>query len=150
MNKTNDIINIELNNVINSKNPMVNNDSYECCKSFDGKIIINNRNFFIYYYNLKFVCGLGGAQTRTLREVYHFIKYQIEFLIENELKNYKISKIYFINILDGDTCYNNMKKFYYLLNKDKYKDKNISDYIFIGSLHNYQKIKLSKNFINYL
>jgi len=43
-----------------------------------------------------------------------------------------------------------MKKFYYLLNKDKYKDKNISDYIFIGSLHDYQKIKLSKNFINYL
>lgn len=74
MNKTDDRINIEPNNIINSKNPIVNNYRYEWCESFDVKIIINNRNLFIYYYNLKFVCGLGGTQTRTLRKVYHFIK----------------------------------------------------------------------------
>ena len=45
LNKTDDRINIELNNIINSKNPMVNNDGYEWCESLDGKIIINNRNF---------------------------------------------------------------------------------------------------------
>ena len=40
LNKTDDRINIELNNIINNINPIVNNDGYEWCESFDGKIII--------------------------------------------------------------------------------------------------------------
>ena len=48
---------------------------HEWSENFDGKII-NRSN--IFYFNLKFVCDCGGSQTRTLREVYHFIKYQIK------------------------------------------------------------------------
>ena len=112
---------------------MKNNDGYEYTENFDGKIVKNNIN---YYFNLKFVCDNGGAQTRTLREVYHFIKYQLEFLIKN-----KVNNTYFINILDGDTSYNSMNKYLYLINKDIYK-KYIK-YIFIGSLYDFQKNKIS-------
>lgn len=47
--------------------------------------------------NLKFVCDKGGAQTRTLKEVRHFIQSQEKALLNT---NY-----YFINILDGDGSY---------------------------------------------
>ena len=59
----------------------------------------------------------------------------MEYLIK-----YKINNIYFINILDGDASYNNMNKFNFLLNKEKYK--NIIKYIFIGSLFEFQKSKI--------
>ena len=92
---------------------MKNNDGYEWSENFDGLLLINNKK---YYFNLKFVCGNGGSQTRTLREVNHFIKYQLEYLIKyNNINN----NIYFINILDGDASYNNMNKFIFLLNKKK-------------------------------
>ena len=45
------------------------------------------------------ICGSGGSQTRTLREVYHFISAQQRYL-EQELS----FKIIFVNILDGDEC----------------------------------------------
>jgi hypothetical protein len=114
---------------------MINNNGYEWSENFDGKLIKNNN---IYYFNLKFVCDSGGAQTRSLREVYHFIKYQITYLIKFNKIN-----IYFINILDGDTSYINMNKFKYLINKDEYK--NIAKYIFIGSLYDFQKNIITNN-----
>lgn len=130
--KTDDRINMETNEIINKKNPIVNNDGYEWSENFDGKIIKNNNT---YYFNLKFVCDSGGSQTRTLREVYHFIKYQMEYLIK-----FNMSNVYFINILDGDTSYNNMNKYNFLTNKEKYK--NIIKYVFIGSLYEFQKNKI--------
>lgn len=81
INKTNDRINIEKLIIDNYKNPIKNNDGYEYTENFDGKNIINNN---IYYFNLKFVCDKGGAQTRTLREVYHFIKYQLDYLVKDK------------------------------------------------------------------
>jgi hypothetical protein len=135
LNKTDDRINFETNKIINKKNPMINKDGYEWSENFDGKIINNNNT---YYFNLKFVCDCGGAQTRTLREVNHFITYQLEYLMIFDTKN-----IYFINILDGDTCYNNLDKFIYLINKKKYKD--IIKYVFIGSLYDFQKNKIKYN-----
>ena len=69
-----------------------------------------------YYFNLKFVCDSGGAQTRTLKDVYHFIKNQMEYLIKFNVNNVNV---YFINILDGDTSYN-IGKFNFLRNKEKY------------------------------
>lgn len=127
--KTDDRINIETNKIVNNKYPMKNNDGYEWSENFDGLVIKNNNK---YYFNLKFVCDSGGAQTRTLREVYHFIKYQMEYLISLNIHN-----VYFINILDGDTSYNNMDKFEYLIKKEKYKQVII--YVFIGSLYDFQK-----------
>ena len=66
-----------------------------------------------------------------------FIKYQLEYLLI-----FKISNAYFINILDGNTCYNNMEKYKYLINKQKYE--NIKKYIFVGDTYEFQinKIKL--------
>jgi hypothetical protein len=130
--KTDDRINMETNEIINKKNPMISVDGYEWSENFDGKIIKNNNK---YYFNLKFVCDNGGAQTRTLREVYHFIKYQLEYLI----KFNKVNNTYFINILDGDTSYNNINKFKFLINKIKYE--HIAKYVFIGSLCDFQKNK---------
>ena len=127
--KTNDRINIETFQIINKKHPNVDNDGYEFSENFDGKIIKNDN---IYYFNLKFVCDNGGAQTRSLREVYHFIKYQLEYLL-----NFNITNTYFFNILDGDTSYNNMDKFNYLINKEKYLS--IVKYVFVGSLSNFNK-----------
>ena len=140
--KTDDRINMETNDIINKKNPMIKDDGYEWSENFDGKILKNNN---IYYFNLKFVCDAGGAQTRTLREVYHFIKYQLEYLIKFNMILKTIT--YFINILDGDTSYNNMNKFTFLLNKEKYK--HILKYVFVGSLYDFQhniiKFQISSN-----
>ena len=127
--KTFDRINMSTIEIISNKNPMINNDGYEWSENLDGLVIKNNIK---YYFNLKFVCDSGGSQTRTLREVYHFIKYQMEYLIKFNMNN-----IYFINILDGDTSYNNINKFNFLKNKEKYK--NIINYIFIGGLNDFQR-----------
>jgi hypothetical protein len=129
--KTHDRINIEKKQIIHNKNPFVMNDGYEWTENFDGKIVKNNNT---YYFNMKFVSDKGGSQTRTLKLVYDFIKYQMEFLIKSNTTN-----IYFINILDGDTSYNNMDKFNFLISKEIYY--NIIKYIFIGSLSEFQKNK---------
>jgi len=130
--KTDERINYEKYEIISNKNPMCNVDGYEWSENFDGKLIQNNIK---YYFNLKFVCDNGGAQTRTLKLVYDFIKYQIEYIIKLNINN-----IFFINILDGDTSYNNMNKFNFLINKEKYKY--IIKYIFVGSLYDFQKSKI--------
>jgi len=120
-NKTNDRINMETNEMKENKKPLIKKDGFEWSENFDGMIIKNN---ITYYFNLKFVCDKGGAQTRTLREVYQFVKCQTKI---------KDKKIFFINILDGDVCYQNMDKFRYLINKTKCCN------IFIDDLKNFQK-----------
>ena len=129
LNKTPDRINMETYEITSNKYPMKNSDGYEYSENFDGLLIKNNNK---YYFNLKFVCDKGGAQTRTLREVHHFIKYQLLYLIK-----YNNSNRYFINILDGDESYRNLDKFNYLLNEEEYKE--VKKYVFIGSLYDFQK-----------
>jgi hypothetical protein len=131
LNKIPDRINMETYEITSNKYPMKNSNGYEYTENFDGLLIKDTNK---YYFNLKFVCDKGGAQTRTLREVYHFIKCQMEYLIK---LNTNANNTYFINILDGDECYHNMDKFLYLLNKEIYTQ--IKKYIFIGSLYDYQK-----------
>jgi hypothetical protein len=126
--KTNCRINMIDNIMENIKHPMKNKNGYEYTENFDGYFINKNNN---YYINLKFVCDEGGAQTRTLREVYHFIKNQIKIL-EKE------NNIYFINILDGDTSNKNMDKFNYLMENINTKIKNK---LFIGDLYEFQNKK---------
>ena len=84
--KTTERINMDLIEIIDNKNPMKEENGFEWTEDFDGKIILNNN---ILYINFKFVCDEGGAQTRSLREVYHFIKYQIKYLIKNKYNNEK-------------------------------------------------------------
>lgn len=75
----------------------------------DGNIFEWTENFGCQeniYFNLKMVCGTGGAQTRTLREVYHFILAQLKYL--NKEPN---SNIFFVNILDGEESGKRVKLF---------------------------------------
>lgn len=126
--KTYERLNIITYDIDYIKNPLQFDYGYNYTENFDGKIILIDK---IIYFNLKFVCDVGGAQTRTLREVYHFIYCQIQFLLlHNTLQN-----IYFINILDGDTCYNMMSKFNYLINRYQL----IKKFIFIGDMFLFQK-----------
>ncbi len=114
INYSDERIHLELNKIVSIKNPLKLNDGFEYTENFDGKFIDNNN---IYHVNFKFICGDGGAQTRSLREVYHFIKAQAN------LKNNN-----FINILDGDSSFKHRQKF------KSMKRNNI----FIGDLNEFQ------------
>jgi|LakMenEpi03Aug12_release.lakeMendotaPanAssembly.Ray.scaffolds.fasta_scaffold43458_2 hypothetical protein len=63
--KTYDRINSETYNIISNRTPLQYEDGYVWSENFDDRI---------YYFNLKITFNSGGAQTRTLREVFHFIK----------------------------------------------------------------------------
>lgn len=120
-------INMENNSIEECIYPMKHENGYEFTENFDG---VQTKDDKTFYYNLKFVCDSGGAQTRTLRETYLFIKYQINFLLSNSQKN-----IYFVNILDGDACYKALKYFDYLLTKNKSLEK----YIFYGDTYKFKE-----------
>ncbi len=128
VNKTNDRIYMKDRKIISKTEPMKDLDGFEWTEDFDGLVEINNKKI---YFNLKFVCEAGGAQTRTIREVYHFINKMLEHLVF-----YK-TNTYFINILDGDICNKSMDKFNYLLHKKKYKD--VKNNVFIGDLYQFNK-----------
>jgi hypothetical protein len=103
-------------------------DGYEWTEDFDGFLKDKDKNM---YFNLKFICEAGGTQTRSLREVYHFILLQLEYILK-----YKSEDIYFINILDGNECFKNMDKFKYLLNKDEFSS--VKKYIFVGDMKEFE------------
>jgi hypothetical protein len=130
LNKTDDRINEVKNDIENIRHPYKNSNGYDYTENFDRKLVRNNN---IYYFNLKFVCETGGAQTTKLKDVYHFIENQIKYLLKH-----KPSNIYFINILDGYMSYHNMDKFKYLINKYDINN-NISNYLFVGDLSQFQK-----------
>ena len=110
------------------KSPLTNIDGFEWTEDFDGYYSFEGRNF---YLNLKFVCDTGGSQTRTLREVYHFINVQLEHLLR-----YNDGKKYFINILDGDCSDKFMPNFNYLYQKPDFSK--VRDKVFIGDTHQFQ------------
>ena len=122
--------------IISVKHPLKQVDGFEYTEDFDGKINANDNTI---YFNLKFVCDNGGAQTRTLREVYHFIKSMIL-----HLKKYK-TNTYFINILDGNFCNIHIDKYKYLEEIFKEDIEVIKTYLFIGDLHMFQKWWKNKN-----
>jgi hypothetical protein len=91
-------------------NPLTQEDGFDWTENFDGYQLLPSSGVELYY-NLKMICDKGGAQTRSLREVYHFIEAQIDFL-----RLHPNRPIYFINILDGDTSFFQKDKFNYLMN----------------------------------
>jgi hypothetical protein len=108
--------------------PMINNDGFEWTEDFDGILTLNTHKML---FNFKIICDKGGSQTRTLREVYHFIKSQLDYSLLNlDKSNNDKNSIYFINILEGDTCYNSMKYYNYLLSNQKYSK--IKNKVFVG------------------
>jgi len=104
--------------------PNVAEDGFDYSEDFDGTQTLNGVPIYI---NLKCIVGIGGAQTRSLREVYWFVNGQI-----NVLKNKP--DIYFANILDGDEACSNMDKFRYRLNQE---DETIKSRIYVGDLKGY-------------
>lgn len=133
--KTNKRLNFETLEIKEYRNPNKKKDGFDWSENFDGY----NKKYNIYF-NLKFVCDKGGSQTRSLREVYHFIHNQLKYLLKNIDKN-----VIFINILDGNTSYDNIDKYNYLLEKKIFS--NFRDKCFVGNMKefntwyiNFQKI----------
>jgi hypothetical protein len=129
--KTNERINTKTMEILSEKTPMKRKDAFYWTENFDRKIILNDNT---YYFNLKMVCDSGGSQTRTLREVFYFINYQMDYLIK-----YNTTNKYFINILDGDECFRLKEKITENINNEEYKEKR--QYIFVGSLCEFYREK---------
>jgi len=105
-------------------------DGFDWSEDVDALQIKKDYNL---YYNFKFVCEGGGAQTRTLRnETYCFIETQLKYIKNNSTK-----KIIFINILDGYESYFRMSSFNYLLNLPEYKEHNSK--CFVGDMKQFQE-----------
>lgn len=107
------------NSLVKMSNPFKTEQGFEYTENFDGEFKMGQTTFLV---NFKFTCDQGGAQLRTLREVYHFIKTQVEYLKKNPNE-----EIYFINILDGNTAYEH---------KDQFKNLKM-DRIFIGDMQEF-------------
>lgn len=134
--KTKIRLNTETFELLKNSRPLKNPNGFEWTEDFDG-VLKYNKN--LLYFNLKFVCSDGGAQTRSLREVYHFIKAQIGFLQTNK------QNIHFINILDGNTSHKHINKYHYLLSKNK----NVGNNIFCGDMATFNEYFLKHFKFNY-
>jgi hypothetical protein len=121
-------LNIQNKLLIDKKRPMKEIDGFEWTEDFDGYIHHMGNDF---YFNLKIICDAGGSQTRSLREVYHFITTQLDHLVA-----FTFSNVYFVNILDGNTCANSMDKYNYLINKPQYGF--IRNRVFVGDMKEFQ------------
>jgi hypothetical protein len=104
--------------------PNKKNNGFDYTEDFDGVQTVNNKNIYI---NLKCIVGKGGAQTRSLREVYWFIEGQL-----NVLKNTNDDVV---NILDGDEAHSCMSKFEYIFELPEFSS--VKKNIYIGDLKGY-------------
>ena len=128
--KTNLRFNTETYGLHTMTRPLDLENGFEWTEDFDGLSIIGDKKL---YFNLKFICDAGGAQTRSLREVYHFTKCQLEYLYNQETSDPK--NVYFINILDGNTAMKHLSKFQFLINKEKYHSSRNN--IFVGDMYTF-------------
>jgi hypothetical protein len=101
--KTNVRINLRLSPPIleDISRPYTHVNGFDYSENFDGVQNINGKKIYI---NLKSIVGHGGAQTRSLKEVYWFIKGQLGVLPS-------IENVFFANVLDGDEATNALKYF---------------------------------------
>lgn len=123
--KTNMRINLRTNTLKEIPMPNKHSNGFDYSEDFDGCQTFGNN---VVYINLKCIVGAGGAQTRSLREVYWFIQGQL-----NVLKT--TNNIYFANILDGDEANSVLSKFQYLLNLEEYSF--VKKNVYVGDLKNY-------------
>lgn len=122
--------------------PLDDINGFEWTEDFDGLSIVGNKKF---YFNLKFICDAGGAQTRSLREVYHYVNCQLQFFDHPQSEEtHDATNIYFINILDGNTCAKHMEKFHYLIKKEKYSIQ--SGNVFVGDMYTFNEWFLERDF----
>ena len=131
--KTNLRFNTETYKLENMTRPLDHENGFEWTEDFDGVSMLRDKKL---YFNLKFICDAGGAQTRSLREVYHFIHCQLEYFSAEQIEETTLPKnIYFVNILDGNTATKHLSKFQYLLNKEKYNS--IKENVFVGDMYTF-------------
>ena len=123
--KTNTRIHLRTFQLVDIAHPNTFPYGFEYSEDFDGiQRILENT----VYINLKCIVGKGGAQTRSLREVYWFVEGQL-----HALKN--LSNTYFANILDGDEAHHSFSKFEYLLSLPDFQD--VRQHVYVGDLHGY-------------
>jgi hypothetical protein len=96
-------------------------------EDFDGRQIINGNEVLV---NFKSCAGEGGSQTRTLREVFWFVKGQLEVLT-----TVKESTVYFANILDSKECHAAIPQYLQLADQPIYA--HVRNRIYIGDLKGY-------------
>jgi len=84
-------------------------DAFLWSEDFDGMF---TKNGYTYLVNFKMVNARGGAQTRTMRELYHFIGTQLNYVQTNPNSQYR-----FLNILDGDVIVALMSHYHALVNQ---------------------------------
>jgi hypothetical protein len=95
------------------------NANYDWTEDFDGLQTFGDKCRI--FYNFKSIVEDGGAQTRSLRCVYDFVKAQQN--VRNVDKN-----TFFVNILDGEVCAKNLHMFKRFEN---------DDHIYVGDLYDY-------------
>lgn len=124
------------------KSPMKEPSGFDYTEDFDAVQTVGEKYIFI---NLKNVCGSGGAQTRTMREVYHFIETQCKCLdvfteggviLYDDTRGMSILKeVYFANILDGDEIESKKDHFDFVFG---FYPEWIKNRIYIGTSENYK------------
>jgi hypothetical protein len=126
--KTNIRINWRKNELEDTAHPMTQDDGFDYTEDFDGKQTFDQTTVYI---NLKSVVGVGGSQTRTLRdECYAFINSQLNYLVKSGGTD-----VLFANIFDGDEAARRMPKFAYLLELPEFIS--VKKYVYVGDLKGY-------------
>lgn len=118
-------INLDTSKLVQEARPNVSDNGFELTEDFDGIQEYGGKQIL---YNFKWISGSGGAQTRSLREVYHHVKGQLEVLLTDGGGG----DLLFVNVLDGDECSKVMPKFRYLLGKERYAA--IQNKVYVGDL----------------
>ena len=126
------------------KTPNKFEDGFDWTEDFDGLISNIDKKF---YFNFKMCICSGGAQTRTLREVFTHIETQLNYLNKLKETSTKLDTIneYFINILDGDICYHHRDKFEYLLNLSVFEE--VKKYVFVGDTFEFNDWYTKKSYL---
>ena len=107
-------------------------NGYDLTEDFDGLQELDAAGARVYI-NFKCIADAGGSQTRSLREVYHYVEAQLEVLLTSGEANGP--RILFANILDGDAAAKALRHFAYLLSLPAYSS--VRNYVYVGDLRGY-------------
>lgn len=145
--KTNMRINLRTRTLEDIAHPNKANNGFDYTEDFDGLQLMSITSsssssspaasvlpIVPVYINFKSIVGKGGAQTRSLREVYWFIHGQMQVLTRCGSEN----DVRFANILDGDEAHAAMPKFEYLASLPEFTNMPaIKNNIYVGDLKGY-------------
>lgn len=104
-------------------------EMFDWTENFDG---VQDTERCKLYFNLKMICGQGGFQKRSLRDVYLFMKTQLRFLKKYYSVFSEREKVYFINVLDGAGSYRYRCIFECLASKKEFRC--VYKYFFCGDM----------------